>query len=268
MPGALTCPTGHVYLIGAGVGDPDLLTVRGLRYLMQADVVLYDRLIDPRLLHYAPPTARLVDVGKQLGQSAQQQWIEQRMIAEARQGLRVVRLKSGDPFVFGRGGEEIEALIEAGIPYEVVPGVSSALAAPALAGIPVLHRHYSSALAIVSGHACRPEEIETWATWLHQAGTVVILMGMAHLAAIAHGLQQAGVSPEMPVAVTRAGSLPVARTVIGPLAEIAERASDVGAPAVIVIGQVVGWKQHWDGVRYGEGHEARLPAVAQEVAYI
>jgi uroporphyrin-III C-methyltransferase len=211
---------------------------------------------------------RLVDVGKQPGQAAQQRWIEQCMIAEARQGLRVVRLKSGDPFVFGRGGEEIEALIEAGIPYEVVPGVSSALAAPALAGIPVLHRDYSSALAIVSGHACRPQEVEAWATWLHQAGTVVILMGMANLAAIAHGLQQAGVSPKMPVAVTRAGSPSAALTVIGPLAEIADTAHNVGAPAVIVIGQVVTWKQHWDGVCCGEDHAEQLPSMAREVACI
>jgi uroporphyrin-III C-methyltransferase len=151
-----TPQTGKVYLIGAGPGDPELLTLRGLRYLMRADVVFYDRLLDTRLLNYAPPGARLVAVGKRQGQAHSQEWIQRLMIAEAQKGYQVVRLKGGDPFVFGRGGEEVEALIRAGVAYEVVPGVSSAIAVPALAGIPVLHRRYASTLAIAaSPKRCR-----------------------------------------------------------------------------------------------------------------
>jgi uroporphyrin-III C-methyltransferase len=232
-----------VSLIGAGPGDPELLTLRGQRCLAEADVVLHDRLIDARVLQHVPPTARLVDVGKRRGQSHTQAWIQRLMIAEARQGLRVVRLKGGDPFVFGRGGEEVEALIEAGIPYEVIPGVSSAVAVPALAGIPVVHRDYASAVAIVSGHRCHDDDIRMWAMWVKQSGTLVILMGMAKLATIVDGLQQAGVSEDSPVAVTRSGLNSDDRTVLGTLANIATRASAVGSPAVIVIGEVVAWKQ-------------------------
>jgi uroporphyrin-III C-methyltransferase len=238
-----TPQTGKVYLIGAGPGDPELLTLRGLRYLMRADVVFYDRLLDTRLLNYAPPGARLVAVGKRQGQAHSQEWIQRLMIAEAQKGYQVVRLKGGDPFVFGRGGEEVEALIRAGVAYEVVPGVSSAIAVPALAGIPVLHRRYASTLAIVSGHRCQPEEMSLWATWLAQAGTLVILMGMANLARIMTGLQQAGVSPALPVAVVRDGLAGQEQTVLGTIADIADAASYVGSPAVIVLGRVVAWKQ-------------------------
>jgi uroporphyrin-III C-methyltransferase len=210
---------------------------------MRADVVLYDRLLDTRLLNYAPPGARLVAVGKRQGQAHSQEWIQRLMIAEAQKGYQVVRLKGGDPFVFGRGGEEVEALIRAGVAHEVVPGVSSAIAVPALAGIPVLHRHYASTLAIVSGHRCQPEEMSLWATWLAQAGTLVILMGMANLARIMTGLQQAGVSPALPVAVVRDGLAGQEQTVLGTIADIADAASHVGSPAVIVLGRVVAWKQ-------------------------
>lgn len=237
---------GRVSLVGAGPGDPELLTLRGQRCLSEAEVVLHDRLIDARILQHAPPEARLVDVGKRRGQSHTQEWIQRLMIAEARMGLRVVRLKGGDPFVFGRGGEEVEALIEAGIPYEVIPGVSSAVAVPALAGIPVVHRDYASAVAIVSGHRCHDDDISMWATWVKQSGTLVILMGMAKLATIVDGLQQVGVSEDIPVAVTRSGLHRADRTVLGTLADIAARASDVGSPAVIVIGDIVAWKQRND----------------------
>ena len=235
--------SGKVFLIGAGPGDPELLTVRGLRYLMSADVVLYDRLVDERLLHYVPSSTRLVNVGKQPGQSSSQAWIQRLMINEARKGLRVVRLKSGDPFVFGRGGEEMEALARAGVAYEVVPGVSSALAVPAMAGIPVLHRDYANSLAIVSGHRCRPDDVALWTTWLNQSGTLVILMGMANLAGIATALQQNGVPTQMTVAVTMAGTHREEQTVLGTLADIADVARELSAPAVIVIGHVVACKR-------------------------
>jgi len=230
---------GKVYLIGAGPGDPELMTLRGLRLLMRADVVLHDRLVDPRLLHYAPPGARLVYVGKQAGQSNSQAWIQRLMIAEARKGLRVVRLKGGDPFVFGRGGEEIEALAQSGIDYEVVPGISSAIAVPELAHIPVLHRDYASMLTIVSGHHCRQAEIATWAACVGQSGTLVILMGMANLARIANGLRQAGVPAATPAAVIASGSTQQASIAVATLRDIAETARPLTAPAVIVVGEVV-----------------------------
>ncbi len=240
-------PPGKVILLGAGPGDPELLTVRGMRYLMQADVVLYDRLVDPRLLPYTPSTARLVDVGKRCGQSHLQSWIEQLMIDEAQKGLQVVRLKSGDPFVFGRGGEEVEALVRAGVDYEVVPGLSSAIAAPALSGIPVLHRDYAHGLAIVSGHRGEPGHIVLWADWLKQSNTLVILMGMSNLSRIMSGLHDTGVSPDCPVAVTRtAGVDGTADIRFGTLTTIADVASEMGAPAVIVVGHVVAWKQRCD----------------------
>jgi uroporphyrin-III C-methyltransferase len=230
---------GTVYIVGAGPGDPELLTLRALRCLQQADVVLYDRLVDPRVLHYAPATARQVYVGKQPGQAHSQAWIQRLMIAEARKGLQVVRLKGGDPFVFGRGAEEVEALVHAGIAYQVIPGISSAIAVPALAGIPVLHRDYASMLTIVSGHRCSEAEMHTWATTLRQSGTLVVLMGMAHLARISAGLQHVGVPVDTPVAVIMSGACNQAQTVIGTLADIVMRARHMAAPAVILVGQVV-----------------------------
>ena len=232
-------PSGKVYLIGAGPGDPELLTLRGLRQLMQADVVLYDCLIDQRLLNYAPATARLVDVGKRPGQAHSQAWIQRLMIAAARQGQQVVRLKGGDPFVFGRGGEEAEALARAGIAYEVVPGVSSAIAVPGLAGIPVLHRDHASRCTVVTGHRADLTDMAEWAACLGQQGTLVILMGMAHLGTIARGLQQAGVPADMPVAVIMSGTNREERTVVSTLSGIATAARQLRAPAVIVVGQVV-----------------------------
>lgn len=231
--------TGTVYLIGAGPGDPELMTLRGLRLLMRADVVLHDRLVDPRLLHYAPPGARLVYVGKQAGQSNSQEWIQRLMIAEACKGHHVVRLKGGDPFVFGRGGEEMEALAHAGIDYEVVPGISSAIAVPELAHIPVLHRDHASMLTIVSGHHCRQAEIATWAAGVAQSATLVILMGMANLARIVNGLRQAGVSADTPTAVIASGSTRHENIAAATLSDIEAAAQTFAAPAIIVVGDVV-----------------------------
>ena len=239
MRNTTTNQMGKVYLIGAGPGDPELMTLRGLRLLMRADVVLHDRLVDPRLLHYAPPGARFVYVGKQAGQSNSQAWIQRLMIAEARKGHHVVRLKGGDPFVFGRGGEELEALAQAGIDYEIVPGISSAIAVPELAHIPVLHRDYASMLTIVSGHRCRQADIAAWAACVAQSGTLVILMGMAHLARIANGLRQAGVSADTPTAVIASGSTRHASIAVATLGDIQAAAQTFSAPAVIVVGEVV-----------------------------
>lgn len=234
---------GKVYLVGAGPGDPELITLRGLRCLSQADVVLYDRLVHPDLLKHARTGARLVYVGKQKGHPESQEWIQRLAIAEARKGRRVVRLKGGDPFVFGRGAEEAEALARAGVNFEVVPGVSSAIAVPALAGIPVLHRKYSSALGIVSGHNCSQEDAKRWASWLVKSGTLVILMGVENLSEIVAKLKEAGVAEEMPIAVTSRGTTCDEKTVVGMLGTIEESAKEISAPAVIVIGCVVQLRQ-------------------------
>ncbi len=235
----MTRTNGKVYLVGAGPGDPELITLRGLRCLREADVVLYDRLVHPEMLKQARPGARLVYVGKKKGRSESQEWIQRLAIAEASRGRTVVRLKGGDPFVFGRGGEEAEALARAGIDFEVVPGITSAIAVPGLAGIPVLHRNYSSALAIVSGHNCSREHVEKWASWLAESGTLVVLMGVENLSRIAAGLTDAGVSPSTPIALTSQGSTSREKTVVGTLADIEEAGRGIAAPAVIVIGQVV-----------------------------
>lgn len=230
---------GKVYLVGAGPGDPELITLRGLRCLKEADVVFYDRLVHPDMLRQARPEARLVYVGKEKGRSHSQEWIQRLAIAEAGRGLTVVRLKGGDPFVFGRGGEEAEALVSAGIDFEVIPGITSAVAVPALAGIPVLHRNYSSALAIVSGHHCGQENIQKWASWLATSGTLVILMGVENLSRIVSGLKSTGVRSGTPVALISQGSTRREKTVVGTLADIEKIACRMTAPAVIVIGQVV-----------------------------
>jgi uroporphyrin-III C-methyltransferase len=202
-------------------------------------VILYDRLVHPDLLKQASPRARLVYVGKQRGHSESQQWIQRLAISEAGKGRSVVRLKGGDPFVFGRGGEEAEALARAGIDFEVVPGISSAIAVPARAGIPVLHRNYSSSLAIVSGHTCTAEDATRWACWIKQSGTLVVLMGVKNLPEIVAGLKTAGISEDMPIALVSKGTTDEEKTVVGTLADIIEASEQIMAPAVIVVGEVV-----------------------------
>lgn len=235
---------GSVSLVGAGPGDPELITVRGLRCLQQADVVVYDRLLDPRLLQEAPAQAERIFVGKASGMAAlSQRGIEAVLIARARSGKRVVRLKGGDPYVFGRGGEEVESLVAAGIPCEVVPGISSAIAAPAAAGIPVTHRELASMVTIVTGHE-DPEKGETAVDWEWLAGgsgTLVILMGLERLGSIASRLIAGGRVRETPAAVISAGTWPQQRTVVAPLGAIALQAADAGlqSPALIVVGDVV-----------------------------
>lgn len=234
---------GTVALIGAGPGDPELLTVRGLQRLREADVVVYDRLIHPRLLAEVPLRAERIFVGKASGFAAlDQRAIETLLIDRARAGLRVVRLKGGDPFVFGRGGEEVEALSTAGVPWEVVPGITSAVAVPASAGIPVTHRELSSAVTIVTGHE-DPEKPGTSVDWGWLAktrGTLVILMGLERLDRICAQLMAGGQPPEAPAAVVSAGTLPQQETVTATLSDLAESVAEAGLrpPAVIVIGEV------------------------------
>lgn len=233
--------TGKVFIVGAGPGDPELITVRGLRALQQADVVLYDRLANPALLREIPAHAKTIYVGKGPGHKAfSQAQIEYMLICEARLGQAVVRLKGGDPFVFGRGGEECQSLAENGIPFEVVPGISSALAVPAYAGIPLTHRQTATSFTVVTGHTAGQDEYAIeWARMPAQ-GTLVILMGVQQLGRIAADLVAHGRDPHTPVAIIEQGTTADQRTITGTLADIAAiaQAQGVRAPAVIVVGEV------------------------------
>ena len=235
---------GSVSIVGAGPGDPELITVRGLKRLRACEVVVYDRLVSPLLLDAVPAWARRIYAGKTPGEaSLGQRDIEAIRTREARAGRRVVRLKGGDPFVLGRGGEEVLALAKAGIPVEVVPGVTSATAVPGLAGIPVTHRGMASAVTIVTAHEDPRKGRETvdW-DWLAAcAGTLVILMGLGRLDAICRRLMAAGCSPSTPAAVIASGSFPAQRVVSGDLATLAGVVASAGlqSPALIVVGDVV-----------------------------
>ena len=238
---------GMVSLVGAGPGDPELITAKGLRLLQSADVVVYDRLVDPRLLEQARPDAELVDAGKGRAHRRMEQGeINDLLVQLGGEGKRVVRLKGGDPFLFGRGGEEALALVEGGVPFEVVPGVTSALAAPAYAGIPVTHRGVSSSLAIVTGSE-DPSRGRSGVDWrsLSRADTLVVLMGLEGLAGVVEALLEAGRPPEAPVALVQWGTEPHQRTVTGSLADILERArqADLQPPVLTVVGQVVGLRE-------------------------
>jgi uroporphyrin-III C-methyltransferase len=231
---------GHVALVGAGPGDPTLITVRGLARLRRAEVVVYDRLVDARLLAQAP-RARRVFAGKARGRHAMPQAdINALLVAEARRGRRVVRLKGGDPLVFGRGAEEAEALARAGIPFEIVPGVSAAVAVPAAAGIPVTHRGVAASFAVVTGHEACGEARVDWARLATAVDTLVILMGVDALPRIAAALVAHGRPAATPVAVVHAGTTAEQRTVVDRLDRIAGAAAGLASPAVIVVGDVVG----------------------------
>lgn len=235
--------SGKVWLVGAGPGDPGLLTLAGAACLSRAEVVVYDRLVHPRLLDLAPAGAERIYVGKQAGgHTLTQDEINALLVARAREGKRVVRLKGGDPYVFGRGGEEAMALAAAGVPFDVVPGVTSAVAAPAYAGIPVTHRGLASSVAVVTGHedAAKEESSIDWARLATGMDTLVLLMGLANLPDIAEQLVRHGRPPETPAAVIEWGTLPRQRTVSGTLEDIARRAAEAGLqpPAVTVVGEV------------------------------
>ncbi|HEX6970660.1 MAG TPA: uroporphyrinogen-III C-methyltransferase [Limnochordia bacterium] len=241
-------PPGKVYIVGAGPGDPGLITVRGREVLALADVVLYDRLVSAEVLAYARPGAERIYVGKEPGEDpGMQDQIHATLIERARRGLSVVRLKGGDPFIFGRGGEEAEALCEAGIPFEIVPGITSAVAVPAYAGIPLTHRAVAASFVVATGHAdpgAAGGGID-WAAIASAADTVVLLMAVRHLRAITARLIQAGRSPQTPAAVIEWGTTPRQRTVVAPLCELgaAAAAAGIGPPAVVVVGEVVTRRQ-------------------------
>jgi uroporphyrinogen III methyltransferase/synthase len=236
--------SGIVYLVGAGPGDPGLITVKGRECIQKADVLIYDYLASPILLRHANTKAEMIYVGKKGGdQTLSQEGINNLIVEKAKTGAIVTRLKGGDPFIFGRGGEEAEVLIESGIPFEVVPGVTSAIAAPAYAGIPLTHRKFTSTVAFITGHEDPNKNNSNidWASLARGIGTLVFLMGVKNLPDIVDQLIKNGKSPETPVALVRWGTTSRQKTVSGTLSDIVEgvRAAKLKAPSIIVIGDVV-----------------------------
>lgn len=235
---------GHVYLIGAGPGDPGLITVRGQECIGLADVIMYDYLASSSLLEHARQDVELIYAGKVGGaHNREQSQINEMLVEKARQGKIVARLKGGDPFIFGRGGEECEALVEAGIPFEVVPGVTAGIGAAAYAGIPLTHRDYTASVAFVTGHESPGKEVSAidWEKLSVGSGTLVFYMGMKNLPQITANLLDNGRAPETPVALIRWGTRPEQEVLEGTLSDIGDKARKAGfkAPAITVVGEVV-----------------------------
>lgn len=240
--------SGKVFLVGAGPGDPGLITVKGLECLRKADVLIYDRLVDETILHEAPSHAEKIYVGKASSHHTLEQGaINQLLIEKAKEGKRVVRLKGGDPFVLGRGGEEAEALVENGVPFEVVPGVSSSTAVPAYAGIPVTHRGVASSFTVVTGHKAsdRGEPVIAWDKLAAAGDTLVILMGMKNLVHVVDQLVQNKKPPSTPVAVITEGTTGRQRCVTGTLQDIVGKvkSENLKPPSVVVVGNVVEFRK-------------------------
>jgi uroporphyrinogen III methyltransferase/synthase len=242
---------GKVFLVGAGPGDPKLLTLKAFELLKKAEVVVYDRLVSEAILKLIPDDAERIYVGKSSKKhELTQDKITALLVEKGLEGKRVVRLKGGDPFLFGRGGEEAEALVEHGVDFEVVPGVTSAIAAPAYAGIPLTHRDYASSVAVVTGHMAENAERQVnWAAIAGAVDTIVVLMGVGELESTAKKLVEGGLNPDTPVALVECGTLKHQRSVTGKIGTIAEEArkKNVTPPAVIVIGEVatLGGKLGW-----------------------
>jgi uroporphyrin-III C-methyltransferase len=227
---------GRIALVGAGPGDPDLLTVRAARLLGEADVVVHDALVGDGVLALARPGAELIDVGKRPGQGVAQDLINVLLLRRAGEGKRVVRLKGGDPFVFGRGGEEALVLAQAGVVCEVVPGITSAVAAPSAAGVPVTFRGLSASFTVVTGHRQRGEQPVNWHALAQVGGTIVVLMGVAERGVIADALIDGGLSPDTPVAAIERATTAQHQVLRCRLADLA--AASVQSPATLVIGAV------------------------------
>ena len=266
-PGA--AKSGTVYLVGAGPGDPGLLTLRARDLLASCDLVIYDYLVDPDVLDLTSPDSERLYVGKVGGgHHTPQSEINQLLVEQARSGRRVVRLKGGDPFLFGRGGEEAEALYRARVPFEVVPGISSALAVPAYAGIPLTHRDISSSVAIVTGASSDDnDDVSAALADLSRADTIVVLMGVAHLRLIADDLMASGRNPETPAAIIRWGTYETQQTVTGTLQTIADDAESSGMrpPAIVIIGEVVRLRERLKWFEKELAESAELSAVLAEV---
>ena len=233
---------GSVILVGAGPGDPGLLTQKGRQAIENAQVVVYDRLVSPAILSLIPKDAEKINVGKESSNHlVPQEEINRILLRKAQEDKRVVRLKGGDPFLFGRGGEELELLEAAGIPFQVVPGVTSALSVPAYAGIPVTHRDFCSSVHIITGHARAGAELSIDFDALKRTGgTLVFLMGVTSLPKICKGLLDAGMAPDMPAAVVERGTLPRQRKLVSTLERLPLEAEKAGvkSPAIIVVGKV------------------------------
>jgi uroporphyrinogen III methyltransferase / synthase len=243
------------YLIGAGPGDPSLITVKGQKILARADVILYDNLASERLLDLAPGHAEKIYVGKKrAAHEMTQEEISAILVDRARQGLTVVRLKGGDPFIFGRGGEEMEALASAGLPFEIVPGVTTPLGIAAYTGVPLTHREHSSAVTFVTGH--NVEAID-WSK-LGAAETIVLFMGLMNFPAIARALIEKGRSPQTPAMAVRWATRPDQETIVGTLEDLAERLSAMKPPATIIIGEVVALREKFNWYE-------RLPLFGQKI---
>lgn len=241
--------TGKVYLVGSGPGDPELLTIKAKRLIESAEVVLYDQLPGEAILNMLPESAEKIDVGKYAGNHKLSQWqINELLVKRAKEGKLVVRLKGGDPYLFGRGGEEAQVLVKEGVKVEVVPGITSAIAVPAYAGIPITHRDYASMVTFITGHEDPDKEDSAldWELLARFQGTLVILMGVSMLPRNVKELVKHGKSIDTPVAVIERGTRPDQRVTVGTLADIVGlcKQRKVKAPAITVIGDVV--KLHWE----------------------
>jgi uroporphyrin-III C-methyltransferase len=239
---------GKVYIVGAGPGDPELITVKAARLIGSADVILYDRLVSEETIGLAKEGCELIYVGKHPGEpSTPQERINEMLVEKALEGGSVVRLKGGDPFLFGRGGEEAQILSKEGIPYEIVPGITSAISVPAYAGIPVTQRHVASSVAFITGHEASTKTKGTveWERIARSVDTLVVMMGIRNLGSIIERLIEGGRDPETPVAIIEKGTTKDQRTITGTLEtiEAKARAEGINPPAITIIGQVVNLRE-------------------------
>lgn len=242
---------GEVALVGAGPGDPELLTLKAWRLISSAEVVLYDRLVSPEILALIPETAEMIHVGKQRANHAlPQDQINQRLVDLAKEGYRVVRLKGGDPFIFGRGGEEIETLAAAGIRFQVVPGITAASGCAAYAGIPLTHRDYAQSVRFVTGHLKNNTCDLPWKDFVQNSQTLVFYMGLVGLPIICEQLVLHGMAPDMPVALISKGTTREQQVVTGNLETIVQRVNEeqVQAPTLVIVGHVVALRDRLDWV--------------------
>ncbi len=266
---------GIVYLVGAGPGDPGLITVKGLECIRRADVIVHDRLASPELLREARPDAEMIYVGKAASRHAMKQDdINLLLVDLGKQGKTVCRLKGGDPYVFGRGGEEAEALVEAGVRFQEVPGVTSAIAVPAYAGIPVTHRDFTTGVAIFTGHEdpTKGKSTIAWDKIATGVGTLVFVMGMENLPNIVEKLQTHGRSPETPVGLIRWGTMPRQETVVGTLSNIVEKAREAGltAPVITIVGEVVSLREklRWFDNRPLSGKRVLVTRTREQASFL